>query len=345
MEYTEILKRAWHLVRNYRALWVFGIILALATGGGAEVGQYTFRGEDFSRGGQFGTGQIPPEIVSSIVAIAVGLVCFGGVLLIVVAVARYVAETALIRMVDDHEETGQKHGVRQGFRIGWSRTALRLFLIDLLTTLPVALAFLLLFALAAAPLLLWTTESTAARVFGTVATVGLGLLVLLLAIAAGVIFSALMRFFRRACVLERLGVTESIRRGYSIARQCPNDVAIMWLITLGLGIGWAVLMIPIVLILVAVGAVLGGLPALAVGALASATTEGVVPWILAAVVGLPIFILVLAVPLASLNGLWEAFNSSVWTMVYRQLLAVGSVQLAGADPDDSQTSPLTESEV
>jgi len=87
-------------------------------------------------------------------------------------VAHYVAETALIRMVDDYEETGEKHSVRQGFRLGWSRTALRFFLIDLLIGLPVAVVFILLFALAFAPPLLWATDSTAAGVIGTVVTIG-----------------------------------------------------------------------------------------------------------------------------------------------------------------------------
>jgi hypothetical protein len=345
VEYTEILKRAWHLVRNYRALWVFGIILALVTGGGAGGGQYTLRGEDFSPGGQFHLDEIAPGAVSTLISIGVGLACAVVVLIIAAAVARYVAETALIRMVDDHEETGQRHNVRQGFRIGWSRTALRLFLIDLLTSLPVALAFLLLFALAAAPLLMWTTRSPVAGAVGTVATVGLGLLVILLVIATSVILSALMRFFRRVCVLERLGVTDSIRRGYFMVRQHLKHVAIMWLITLGLGIGWAILMILITLLLVVIGAVLGGVPALVVGTLASLAYGDVVPWILAAVVGLPIFILVLAVPLAFLNGLWEAFNSSVWTMVYRQLLALESVEVAQANPDDSQAHAPAETDL
>jgi len=32
MDPVKILKRAWHILWNYRVLWVFGLILALATG-------------------------------------------------------------------------------------------------------------------------------------------------------------------------------------------------------------------------------------------------------------------------------------------------------------------------
>ena len=55
---------------------------------------------------------------------------------IVLAIARYVSETAVIRMVDEYETSGNKMTVRQGFRIGWSRTAWRLFLINLIVNLP-----------------------------------------------------------------------------------------------------------------------------------------------------------------------------------------------------------------
>jgi len=328
MDHVKVLKRAWEILWRYRALWVFGIILAaLTTGGGGGGGgnrwaQYNPRGEDFSPGGRFRIEEIPPEIVGTLIAIGVGLACVIVILIIAAAVARYVAETALIQMVDDYEETGEKRSVRQGFRMGWSRTALRLFLIDLLTGLPVALAFILLFLLVAAPLLLWATGLTAAGAMGTIATIGLGCLVVPLAIVVGVILSVLTRFFRRVCVLEQAGVIESIRQGYGMARQHLKDVAVMWLIMVGLGLSWVIVMIPVAILLVVLGVVLGGLPGLLVGALASLAFGGAVPWILALVVGIPIFILVLAGPLLFLGGLAEVFRSSVWTLTYRELRAL-----------------------
>src|SRR5690606_27232424 len=50
MDPVKILKRAWHILWSYRALWVFGLILALATagstGGGSNNGtRYSFDGE------------------------------------------------------------------------------------------------------------------------------------------------------------------------------------------------------------------------------------------------------------------------------------------------------------
>jgi hypothetical protein len=321
MDYTKVLKRAWHTVWNYRALWIFGVILALTAGGGANNWvQYSFRGEDFSQRG-LRIERIPPEVVSTLLAIGVGLACLVVLLIVVVAIARYVAETALIRMVDDHEETGQKRRMRQGFRMGWSRSAFRLFLIDLLIGLPLAATFILLFLLAVAPLLLWATESTAAGALGTAITIVLGLLVVLLAIVVAMILSVLMPFFRRVCVLEGLGVTEAIRQGYAVVRRNLKDVVVMWLITVGLRIGWVIVMIPVVLLVLVVSGAVGGLLALLAGGLTGLAFEGPMPWIVAAVVGIPVFILVMAAPLSFLGGLFEVFLSSTWTLTYRELRA------------------------
>jgi len=333
MDHLKVLKRAWETTWRYRALWVFGIIVALTTAGGVNRGTGSFNGEDFPPGREFHIGEIPPEVSSILIAIVIGLACVIFILVIATAIARYVAETALIRMVDDYEETGEKRSVRQGFRMGWSRTAWRLFLINLLTGLPTTLAFILLFVLAAAPLLLWATKSKALGIIGTIATVGLFFLVLFLAIVVGAGLSLLRKFFWRTCALEELGVIESIRQGFGVVRQHWKDVLVMWLIMVGVRIGWAIAMIttvivlfPAIILLIIVGGVLGGLPALLIGGLASLFLEGAVPWILAAVVGIPIFILVIAVPWLFLGGLMEVFKSSTWTLTYRELRALESVE-------------------
>jgi hypothetical protein len=337
MDHMKVLKRAWETTWRYRALWIFGIIVALTTaggggpsGGGDGDGRFQYNLDEGDLGD---IPEIPPQVVGILIAIGVSLVCVIILLAIAATIARYVAETALIRMVDDHEETGEKRSIRQGFRMGWSRTAWQLFLIKLLTGLPTTLAFILLFLLAFTPLLLWITKSTVAGVIGTVATVGLFFLVLFLAIVVGVVLSLLRKFFWRACALEKLGVIESIRQGFYVVRQNLKDVVVMWLIMIGVQIGWVIALIsitivlfPVIILLIIVGGVLGGLPALLIGGLASLFLEGPVPWILAAVVGIPIFILVMAVPWLFLGGLMEVFKSSTWTLTYRELRALEGLE-------------------
>ncbi|HEX5807300.1 MAG TPA: hypothetical protein VFY25_01435, partial [Anaerolineales bacterium] len=167
---VKILQRAWHILWSYPALWVFGLILALAAGGSFNGGgnngmQWRENGNDYqtpppesmqeffsqlNRGLErlFDQG-IPEADISG--AHLVTFLWIIGVFIVVMlllgiafAVARYVSETAVIRMVDDYETTGTKLTVAQGIRLGWSRTAWRLFLINLIVNLPVILFFLVL---------------------------------------------------------------------------------------------------------------------------------------------------------------------------------------------------------
>jgi len=295
--------------------------------------------------------EVPSNIQNMLIVTGIGLVCVMVLLAIVGTIARYVAETALIRLVDDHEETGQKRSIREGFRLGWSRTSLRLFLIKLLVTLPTVAAFILLLLIAGAPSLLWVTKNTALGVIGTVASVGLFFLFIFLAIVVGTVLSLLVKFFWRACALEGLGVTDSIRYGFDMVRRHLKDVVIMWLIMIGINIGWAIalivitiVLIPVILLLIVVGGIVGGLPALIVGGLASIFFEGAVPWILAALIGIPIFALIVAVPWVFLGGLMEVFKSSVWTLTYRELCALESLDMAaGAEvPPEMAMEPEIE---
>jgi hypothetical protein len=343
MDHMKVLRRSLEITWRYRVLWVFGILLALTSGGGGG-GNGGARGGSFSPpSGNQGQGaapfrgfqlpNIPPEVVSTLIAVGIALACVLILLSIASVIVRYVAETALIRMVDDHEETGEKRSIRQGFRWGWSLTSLRLFAIDMLVFVPLVVGFILLLLLALAPLLLWTTHSQAAGIVGTVTTIGLVILFVLLFIVVIAAASLLVHFFRRVCALEEVGVVESIRRGYALVRRHLKDVAIMWLIMVGLTFGWAILMIPVVLLLLLVGVVLAGGPALLVGGLAGmASRGGPLPWLLGGAVGLPIFLLVLTVPMLFLGGLWQIYRSSVWTLTYRELRALEAVQPAPPVP-------------
>ncbi len=372
MDHIKVLKRAWETTWRYRALWIFGIILAITTAsgssgaGGGNNGSsngnsfgppnqppwqqqdfpwapedfdwpsegFHWEPDDFSwENGTFVWPYIPPEVVNTLVTVGITVFCLIVLAIVVTTTARFVSETALIRMVNHHEETGEKRGIRQGFRMGWSRAALRLFLIRLAIGIPMLVISLLMLGLVLAPLAAWTTGSRIAGVIGTVTTVGLFFSLFFLLFVVGAALSLLFHFFSRVCVLQGLGVRDSVREGYSIARRHLKDVVIMWLIMVGVRIGWAIVMIiativmiPLVFLLIAVGTVLGGLPALLVGWFASLFFSGPAPWIIGAIIGIPIFALVVGMPWIFLGGLMETFKSSTWTLVYRELLALEELE-------------------
>jgi hypothetical protein len=368
MDHISILKRAWQILWSYKMLWVFGLILALTTtsGGGSGAGssgsggggnnrtsiyeiqsieELQFELDDLGEGVDALSNLITtvtlPQIASIVLALVVVLLCLALVIAVIVTILHYVSQTALIRLVDDYESTGEKRGFRDGFRMGWSRSAFRLFLIKLIITIPTVVVFIVLYVIAAIPLALWATDNTTAGVIGTAISVGLFLLITFTLIALVIVLTLLVKFFWRACALEGLGVIDSIRRGWYVVRHSPSDVVIMWLIMAGISIGWAifilftmVLLLPVFILLLVIGVLLGAIPGLLVFGLASLIFEGVLPIILAVMVGLPIFILVIVSPIVFLSALMEVFKSSVWTLTYRQL-----VQMESADPEPIPLEP------
>ena len=103
------------------------------------------------------------------------------------------------------------------------------------------------------------------------------------------------------------------------------------------GITWRVFL------LLGAGTVLGGLPALLAGGLASTASTGETPVFLALAVGGSIFLLVLVSPLVFLGGLREVFLSSMWTLTYRELRPLTSFErkpLPGLGASGLEATPV-----
>jgi hypothetical protein len=351
MEYIQVLKRAWHIVWRYRALWIWGIILALTTTSWSawtladlydkEEGERTGLTVTRLDGETFGqalrrtlraeidqanrelnafTSQVLHVNVRLGIGVLVAVLAVLAVLVYIVGrIARYVSETTLIRLVGVYEQTSERHNVWQGLRIGWSRSAWRLFLIDLLVGVLGVLSVTLLFALILAPLPLWVEGGEAViflMAFTTAGLLILGIAVVILGVGA---LSLLVHLSRRACALGELGVLASLRQGYAVARHHLREAGLVWLIAAGVRWAWRLALVPVALALAGVGLLVGSLPALLVGGVTSLITTGELPVFLALAVGIPIFITVLGAPLVLLAGLREAFLSTTWTLAYRQL--------------------------
>jgi hypothetical protein len=346
MNHTQILKRSWNILWSYKTLWVFGILLALTT---AEAVSPRFQGnvstpapqqlrpipEEELQGlpddvrqaveelDRELTNGVPRDVINTIIGIVIALVCLTLVILIVSAFVHYISQTALIRMVDRYEATGEKADWRAGFRLGWSRPALRLFLIDLLIFLAVFTVVILLFALAAVPLLLSILLGGLAIIAGTLMTIGLGML----AVFAAIVLRALVVMTRevtyRECVLRGRGVIESIRSGIATLRANMRNVFLMWLLLLAIQIIYFVAAIPVVFLLLALGLVVGGIA----GALLYLALQGgsILTAILAGVIlGVLLLLAVVGIPMTFLRGLRATYLSTAWTLAYREIPAAVS---------------------
>lgn len=315
MDIMAILKRSFQITRAHRALWVFGVLMALAGGGGGSGGNMfnlvTDRLGRFSMPAPEGGLMVGP---AEVLMLLVGLLCLVLILAVIGAVVYYVSETALYRLVDELEGTGARPTARRGFRLGWDRRALRLFLIDLVIGIPLAVGIILLILLALAPLLLLTVESTAARAVGIGLTVFLLLLAVLVIIVVAIALSLLNQFWHREAAIAGKGVLDSIRGGIALVRARPADALTVLLVMFGIGLGWGTVMIPVVMVLGLLAFAIAGLPAFLVYQATQASVA-------ALLVGVPIGLIVFLAPLFFLSGLYIAFTTTAWTLAYRDLRA------------------------
>ena len=367
MDPIKILKRSWQILWSYRALWVFGLILALAgagsSGGGGNTG-YQFNGNDqpqftqdwhpedlpqslqealdeirilFNEGAHM-TG-ISQQELNTLIWLVVAAVIFFFVLGILTAIARYVAETATMRMVDEYEASGAKMTVRQGFRIGWSPTSWRLFLINLIVNLPMILLMAVLLIVGVAIFRMVTSGNETALTAGIISLIGVVFLSIFVAIILSTILGLLRHFFWRACALEGLGVRDSLMRGFAVVRENWKSVGLMWLVMIGLGIVWALVSILIVLVTLPIvamtfilGLVVASIPTLLLVGLFSLFLGGPLPWIVAILFVLPLFFTLAFSPWLLLGAWQTVFTSSVWTLTWRELKAIPDTESPQVEP-------------
>jgi hypothetical protein len=207
---------------------------------------------------------------------------------------------------------------RDGFRLGWSRPAGRLFLLDLFNFLPVFSGILVAMIFVALPLLLSLAMGGIGTIVGIVMAIGLGFLVVFAAILLAIALAMAREVFYRECVIDVNGVQDSIRRGFATIRANLKDLFLIWLLLLAIYIGFAVRMLPVGIVLLIIGAVVGagarfGLyMALQAGSQLTAIIVG-------GLSGVFILSLIAGIPMLFLRGLRETYTSTAWTLTYREI--------------------------
>lgn len=347
MNHKDILKRSWQILWSYKTLWIFGFILAITTASGSSSNaanstsnsdhgnQNPLMGKSWEEGWVEATQEfeklftevIPAEIVTATIAIGILISCVIVILIIITTIFRYMSETALIQMVDKYEETGEKVSIREGFRFGFSRTAWKVFLTDLVINLPLFILGIFMLIMILAPVFFLMAASNGASILGTVATIGLFFLGIFITIVVISVLSLLKQFFRRAVAIEGLGVFEGIRYGFQLVRKNLVNVFLMWLITSGINIGFGIILIPVTLIVLVISAVFAGAIGLTVGGLMGLVSHGALPVAVGIITGLPIFIITMIIPLGFLDGLRETYMSSTWTLTFREARALENLEL------------------
>jgi hypothetical protein len=306
MNHIDLLKRSFSITWRYKPLWLFGFLLALCSGGsrgGGNGGSFNYQvsGNELENFGDL--PNVPDFDPNLIIGLIAGLICLIILLVVVAMVVTYVSRTALIGMVRQIEET-EAVTISDGWRLGWSKGAWRLFLLNLLIGIPLAIISILLILLAFSPLLLMLTDETALTVV---------LFVILILILIGAVIAPFRELASRRTVLNNQGVVSSVRDAIGLVKRRFKDVAIIWLLMIGIGFSWAIIAILVVLpVSLIAAALVGGIPAGLVYLVSRS-------WLGAAAAGIPLGGLVLIVVTSAAGGLYLIFQSTVWTLTYLEI--------------------------
>lgn len=372
MNLTAVVEKAWKMLWNYKALWLFGIVLALV---GANtifpvpwndwenndqwtkirINDTTIKvpGSDMTidfnaPGGvrittpdgitwqEFNdlVDELNLEASIDLWPILVELAVIVVVSILLGLIARYIAETAVIRMVYETEETGKRLSVWQGLQRGLTFRAGRLFLIDLVVGILLTVIFIGGFGVSLAPILLAIGRSEAVLITVGVGTLGLLVLAAYLWMAASGVLSLVVQTIKRALVLENQSFLASIRLGIMMTKNHLKEVSLVWLVWMGIRVLWVplsimaiILLFPVMIMSILGGVALGGVSATVVAAIANAFTTNTTSVIMGLLAGLPVFILVMVSPVLFVGGLVQTYLSSMWTITYHDLKTIeGPVQ-------------------
>jgi hypothetical protein len=218
---------------------------------------------------------------------------------------------------------------KQGWKLGWNRRAFRLWVIDLILSVPVIFFILLMLGAGLLAYLSMSSTFKVTNATGIVFAIGLGFLSIFIVIVLAILLTLLRNFFARAAALDGMDVKASLSYGWAMFKRNWKSAGLMLLVMAGIGFGVGIvglilffLLIPAYLVLLIPAAVAAVLPALIGYAVSSIFAGGPLVWIIAILVALPFFFVVLFAPLFLFGGWFKIFESNVWTLTYREIKAM-----------------------
>jgi hypothetical protein len=295
MDFGYVLKRAWEIIWKFKVLWIFGILASCGQASGSSGGNSGYRfssqnGNVTSPIEQF-FARLDPTIIALLIAIAIIVVL---ALIVIAILLGTVGRIGLIRGTMKAEQ-GAEHLTfgelwRDGLTYFW-----RVFGLNLLIGVIIFLAIVIL------------------TIFGVVLTIGtLGIFALcllpLICLIVPVFWAVyvIVEQANIALVVENLGITKAIERGWQVVLDNIGSMIVMSLILiLGVSlIGGAIIGLP--LLAVAAPAIAG----VAIGT-SNAIWNGLIVSGIFFIVYLPFLLL--------LSGVLRAYTTSAWTLTYLRL--------------------------
>jgi hypothetical protein len=257
MDYGKLFSRAWQLVWQNKFMFVLGFLAALGSGGGGG-GNSSF---------QFGSGDVnvSPELADNLerlytrfAPLLFGLICLVFILLIAFWLIRLAAQAGLISAAV-RLDAGEKVTFGEAFSVGLNKLGamigIHLLLYGPFILIGILSLFIFMMTAGAAVFsaLSGTGSGSLAAPEALAASLGIfalcfGLLACLL-IPLWLLVTVIYPFAQRSAVLQGLGVTDSIRRGWAIVRANVGDVALLVLffiiISFAVGLVTGIILLPL----------------------------------------------------------------------------------------------------
>lgn len=242
MDFGALIRESWTATWRHRSLWPLGFLAGGAGGGGSC---------SFRSGGSAPGGGFPPEvrpaleqvgawvaanlawlILAVVIAALIGLALFA---------AGFIAQGGMVAASVElarGQETSLRQAWRAGLRLGWRYVGLWLLLL-LVGLVGVVVAV----AIVAAIVGIGFAASQSGG-GGVALAVGLGIVIgvpLFLIVIAGVIaLTIVFGYAQRLIYTEDAGPSEALRLGWRLLRERKGPSLLVWLVSVGLGIGAAI---------------------------------------------------------------------------------------------------------
>ncbi|MBI5231199.1 MAG: hypothetical protein HY876_03425 [Coriobacteriales bacterium] len=310
MQYGEIIKSAWRITWRYKNLWWLGLFAG--AGGTSANFNSNYNSSNFSPSG--GTSEpFPTDALAEFgdfVARFWPFIVAGVLLLLMIWLVFLILQVAatggLITQVDAAERGAPKVSALTGWGDGFHRfwpLAILGFLVALPTLVVLLLVSLALFAVVAVPLYAGGQPSWA----GLIGVLAIFVLLVIVLIPVNLVLGVLGTIGQRGIMLAGQGPWESLLDAWRMVRTRFKDVALTWLILLGIAIGFGIAMAIVILVLVGVIVVVF----LGMGLAVPRATPVLIG--LGVVVGL-----VLAVIFSVISAAYATFHSAAWTLFWRR---------------------------
>jgi hypothetical protein len=320
MDFGNVLKRAWEIIWKFKVLWIFGILASCgqaSSSSGSNSGyRYSSQSNNISPQIEQWFASLSPGLIALLIVIAIIVVL---ALIVIAILLGTVGRVGLIRGTVKAEQGAERLTFgelwREGLAYFW-----RVFGLNLLIGVIIFLAVVVL---------------TILGVVLTIGTLGIFVLCLLpilcLFIPVAWAIYVIVEQANIALVVENLGITDAIKRGWQVVLDNIGSMIVMSLILiLGVSlIGGAIIGLPLIIV-----------SAPAIAGVATGTSEAIRNGLIISglffIVYLPVLLLV--------SGILRAYTSSAWTLTYLRLTRKPSQpQLEVPDMPVTDVMPPTQS--